>query len=171
MKVGLESVSVPFSSVQSLNHVWLFVTPWTAACQASLSFTISRNLPKFMSIESVMPINLFILCCPLLHLPSVFRSIRVFFSSESAVRIRWPKYWSFSSNPSNEYSRLTSFRTDWFDILAVQETLKIFSSTTVQKHQLFSALPSLWSKLSHLHVTTGNSPVISCVLILFKIRV
>ena len=118
--------SVQFSSVQSLSHVWLFVTPWTGACQAALSFTISWSLLKFMSTESVMPSNHLILCHPLLLLPSIFSSIRVF-SSESVLRIRWPKYWSFgfSISPSNEYSGLISFRlTDWFDLLAVQRTLK-----------------------------------------------
>ena len=99
--------------------------PWTAACQAFLSFTISQSLLKLMSIESVMPSNQLILCHPLLLLPSIFPSIRVF-SSESALCIRWPKYWSFSFSirPSNEYSGLISFRIDWFDLLAVQGTLK-----------------------------------------------
>ena len=113
------------SSVQSLSHVQLFVTPWTAARQASLSITNSRNLLKLMSIESVMPSNHFILCHPLLLPPSIFPSIRVF-SNESVFRIRWPKYWSFSFSisPSNEYSGLISFRMDWLDLLAVQGTLK-----------------------------------------------
>ena len=108
------------SSVQSLSHVRLFVTPWTAAHQASLSITNSRSLLKLMSIESVMPSNHLILCCPLL-LPSIFPSIRVF-SNESVLHIRWPKYWSFSFSisPSNEYSGLISFRMDWLDLLAVQ---------------------------------------------------
>ena len=114
-----------FSSVQSLSHVWLFVTPWTVAHQVSLSITNSRSLPKFMSIESVMPSNQLILCCPLLLLPSIFPNIRVF-SNESALRIRWSKYWSFSLNisPSNEHPGLISFRMDWLDLLAVQGTLK-----------------------------------------------
>ena len=99
------------------------MTPWTAACQASLSFTISWSLLKLMSIKSVMPSNHLILCHPLLLLPSIFPSIRVF-SNELALRIRRPKYWSFSFSPSNEYSGLISFRIDWFDLLAVQETLK-----------------------------------------------
>ena len=112
-------------SVQSLNCVQLFATPWTAACQASLSITNSRSLLKLMSIESVMPSNHLILCPPLLLLPSIFPSIRVF-SNESVLPIRWPKYWSFSFSisPSNEYSGLISFRMDWLDLLAVQETLK-----------------------------------------------
>ena len=101
-----------FSSVNSLSRVWLFVTPWTAALQASFSFTISQSLPKLMSIESTIPSNYLILCCPLLLLPSIFPSIRVFFSSESAFHIRWPKCWSFSFtiSPSKEYSGLISFR-------------------------------------------------------------
>ena len=114
-----------FSSVQSLSHVWFFVTPWTAARQASLSITDSRSLLKLISIESVMPFNQLILCRPLLLLPSIFPSIRVF-SNESALHIRWPKYWSFSSSisPSNELSGLISFRMNWLDLLAVQGTLK-----------------------------------------------
>ena len=114
-----------FSSVQSLSHVQLFVTPWTAACQASLSITNSQSLLKLMSIESVMPSNHLILCHPLLLPPSIFPSIRVF-SSESALCIRWPKYWSFSFSisPSNEHPGLISFRMDCLDLLAVQGTLK-----------------------------------------------
>ena len=113
------------SSVQSLSHVRLFVTPWTTAHQASLPITNSRRLCKPMSIESVMPSNHLILCHPLLLLLSIFPSIRVF-SNGSAPRIRWPKYWSFSFNisPSNEHSGLISFRMDWLDLLAVQGTLK-----------------------------------------------
>ena len=116
---------VQFSSVQSLSRVRLFVTPWTVARQASLSITNSWSLLKLMTIESVMPSNHLILCHPLLLLPSVFPSIKVF-SSESAFHIRWPKYWSFSfsSSRSNEYSVLISFRIDWFDLLAVQGTLR-----------------------------------------------
>ena len=112
-------------SVQLISHVRFFVTPWTTARQASLSITSSWSLLKLMSIESVMPSNHLILCYPLLLLPSVFPSIRVF-SNESALCIRWPKYWSFSFSisPSNEYSGLISFRMDWFDLLAVQKTLK-----------------------------------------------
>ena len=113
------------SSVQSLSCVRLFATPWTAARQASLSITNSRSLPKLISIESVMPSNHLVLCRPLLLLPSIFPSIRVF-SNESTLCIRWPKYWSFSFNinPSNEPSGLISFRMDWFDLLAVKGTLK-----------------------------------------------
>ena len=114
-----------FSSVQSLSHVQLFVIPWTAARQASLSITNSQSLLKLLSIESVMPSNHLILCHLLLFPPSIFPSIRVF-SNESVLPIRWPKYWcfSFSINPSNEYSELISFRMDWLDLLAVQRTLK-----------------------------------------------
>ena len=116
---------IQFSLVQSLSHVQLFTTSWTAARQASLSITNSRSLFKLMSIESVMPSNHLILCHPLLLLPSIFPSIR-FFSRESVLHIRWPKYWSFSLSisPSSEYSGLISFRVDWSDLLAVQVTLK-----------------------------------------------
>ena len=117
--------SVQFSSVQLLSSVRLFVTPWTAAGQASLSITNSQSLPKLMSIESVIPSNHLILCCPLLLLPSIFPSIRVF-SNESVLPIMWPKYWSFSFNisPSNEHPGLISFRMDWLDLLASQGTLE-----------------------------------------------
>ena len=134
-----------FSSVQSLSGVQLFATPWTAACQASVSITNSRSLLKPISIESVMPSNHLILCHPLLLPPPIFPSIKVF-SNESIICIRWPKYWSFSfsSSPSNEYSGLISFRMDWLDLLAVQGTHKsVFSNTTVQKHQFFGAQLSL----------------------------
>ena len=125
-KSGMKFYSVyQFSSVQLLSHVQLFASPWTVARQASLSITNSRSLPKLMSIESVMPSDHLILCHPLLLPPSIFPSIRVF-SNESALRIRWPEYWSFSFSisPSNEYSGLISFRMDWLDLLAVQGTLK-----------------------------------------------
>ena len=114
---------VQFSSVQLISHVPLFVTPWTAARQASLFFTISQNLFKLMSIKSVMPSNHLILCRPLLLLPSIFASNGVF-SNESVLRIRWPKHWSFSISiiPSREYSGLISFSMDWLDLLAVQGT-------------------------------------------------
>ena len=118
-------VNYQFSSVQWLSRIRLFVTPWTAARQTSLSITNSQSLLKLMSIESVMPSNHFILCHPFLLLPSIFPSIRVF-SNESVIHIRWPKYWSFSFiiNPSDEYSELISFRMDWLNLLAVQGTLK-----------------------------------------------
>ena len=120
-------------SVQLLSRIRLFVTPGTAACQACLSITNSRSLLTLMSIESLMPSNHSILCCPLLLPPSIFPSIRVF-SNESALRIRWPKYWSFSFNisPSSKYSGLISFTVDWLDLLAVQETLK----NLLQHHSL-----------------------------------
>ena len=116
---------VHFTSIQSISRVWLFATPWTAARQASLSITNSRSLPKLMFIESVMPSNHLNLCHPLLLLPSIFPSIRIF-SNESVLCIMWSKYWSFSFNisPSNEHLGLISLRMDWLDLLAVQETLK-----------------------------------------------
>ena len=126
--------------------------PWTAAHQASLSISNSRSLLKLLSIESVMPSNHLILCRPLLLLPSIFPRIGVF-SNEPDLHIRWPKYqsFSFSISPSNEHSGLISFWIDWFDLLAVQRTLKVVSNTTVQKHQSFGAQPSLWSN-SHRHI-------------------
>ena len=132
--------------VQLPSRVRLFVTPWAAACQASLSLTIFRSLPKFMSIALVMPSSHLILWCPLLLLPSIFPSIRDF-SNESTVCIKWPKYWSFSFSISlsNEYSGLISLKIDWFDLLAVQGTPGAFSSTTVQRHQFCGVLPSLQS--------------------------
>ena len=134
------------------------VTPWTAACQASLTFSISWSLLKLMFVESMMPSKHLILCCPLILLPSVFPSIRIF-SSESALHIRWPKYWSlsFSISASNEYSRLISFRIDWFDLLAVQGTLKVLSSTTIWKHQFFDGQSSLWSSSHICNMTTGKT--------------
>ena len=121
MKIDIEDC-IQFSSVQSLSRVQLLATPWTAARQASLSITNSQSVPKLMSIESVMPSNHLILCRPLLLLPSIFPNIRVF-SNESALHIKWPKYWSFNFNisPPNEYPGLISFRMDWLDLLAVQE--------------------------------------------------
>ena len=142
-----------FSSVQSLSRVWLFVTPWTTVCQASLSITSSRSLLKLMSNESVMPSNHFILSHPLLLLPSIFPSIRVF-SNEPVLRIRWPKYWrfSFSISPSNEYSGLISFRMDWLDLLAVQETLQESSPTQQFKSINSSVLSFLYSPtLTSIH--------------------
>ena len=125
---------VIFSLVQLLSRVWLFATLWTAACQAFLSFTVSQSLLKLLPTESVMPSSYLILCCPLLLLPSVFPKIRVF-SNESALCIRWPKCWSFSFNisPSNEYSGLISFRIDWFNLLAIQGTLKSLPQHHISK--------------------------------------
>ena len=130
-------------SVQLLSHVQLFATPWTAACQAFLS-TNSWSLLKLMSIESVMPSNHLTFCCPLLLSPSIFPSIRVF-SNKSVLRIRWTNYWSFSLNisPSNEYSGLISFRIDWLDLFQSKGISRVFSNTTVQKHQFFSTRLSL----------------------------
>ena len=133
-----------FSSVQSLSCVQLFATPWTAAHQGSLSITNSQSLPKFMSIESVMPSNHLIFCCPLFLPSSIFPSIRVF-SSESVLRIRWPKYWSlsFSISPSNEYSGLISFRMDWLDLLTVQGTLKSLLQNHSSKESILQCSASL----------------------------
>ena len=135
---------VRISSVQFLSCIPFFATPWTAACWASLSITNSWSLLKLMPIELVMPSNNLNLCHPLLLLPSIFLSIRVF-SSESALRIRWPKYWSFSFSisPSSEYSGLITFRMDWFDLLAVQGTLKSFVQHHSSKHQFFGVQLSL----------------------------
>ena len=157
--LDLISASLPHSplkllSVQSLTHVQLFATPWTAAHQASLSITNSRSLLKLMSITSVMPSNHLILCHPLLLLPSIFPSIRVF-SSESVLRIRWPKYWSFSFSisSSNEYSGPISFRMDWLDLLAVQGTLKSLqhhsSKASILWHSDFFIVPTLTSIHDH----------------------
>ena len=146
------------SSVQSLSRVQLFVTPWTAACQASLSITNSRSLLKLMSIASVMPSNNLILCGPFLLLPSVLHKIGVF-SSESVLHISWSKYWSFSFSisPCDEYSGLIFFRMDWLDLLAVQGTLK----SLLQHHSSKASI--LWFsaffivQLSHSYMTTGKT--------------
>ena len=150
---------VRFSSVQSLSHVWLSVTLWTAEHKASLSITNCRSLPKPMSIESVMPFNHLILCYPLLLLPSIFPNIRVF-SNESALRIRWPKYWSFSFNisPSNEHPGLICFRIDWFDLLAVQGTLKSLLQHHSSKASVLLALSFLYSPNSHIHTWLLEKP-------------
>ena len=147
--------------VQSRSPVWLFATPWTATLQASLSFTISQSLLKFMSTESVMLSNHLILCHPLLLLPSIFPSIRIF-SNELVLRIRWTKCWSFSFSisPSNEYSGRISFRIDWLDLLAVQGTLKSLlqhHSSKTSVLQFFSAERSLWSN-SHIHTWLLEKP-------------
>ena len=151
-----QELGVYISSIQLLSHVWLFVTPWTAACQASLSTSKSWSLLKLMSIMSVMPSNHLILCHPFLLLPSIFASIWVF-SSESALRIRWPKYWpfSFSISPSNEYSGPISFRVGWLDLLAVQGTLK----SLLQHHSSKVSIlwPSLWFN-PHIHTWLLEEP-------------
>ena len=144
---------VSVSSVQSLSHVQLFVTPWITAHQASLSITNSRILLRLMSVESVMPSNHLILCHPLLLLPSIFPSIRVF-SNESVLYIKWPKCWSFNISPSNEYSGLISFRINWFDLLTVQGTLKSLlqchsSTASILQHSAFFIV-----QLSHPNMTT-----------------
>ena len=149
--VTINGISV---SVQSLSCVWLSVTPWTAACQASLSITISQSLLKLMSIKSVMPSNHLILCHPLLLSPSIFPSNRVF-SNESALHIRWPQYWSFSYNISttNEHSGLISFRMDWLDLIAVQGTLK----SLLQHHSSkASSLRCSALKIVYHYVVTYN---------------
>ena len=132
------STVLSFSSVQLLSRVRLFATPWIAACQASLSITISQSSPKLTSIESVMPSSHLILCRPLLLLPLIPPSIRVF-SNESTLHMRWPKYWSFSFSisPSNEHPGLISFRMDWLDLLVVQGTLKSLLQHHSSKHQFF----------------------------------
>ena len=131
------------------------MTPWTAACQAFLSFTIFRSLLKLMSIESVMPSNHLILCHSLLLLPSVFPSIRIF-SNEPALHIRWPKYWSFSISPSNEHPGLTFFRMDWLDLLAVQGTFKSLLQHHSSKASILQSSAFFMVQLSHLYMTTGK---------------
>ena len=150
--------SLQFSSVKSLSRVWLFATPWTAARQASLSITNSRSPPKTMSTESVMPSNHLILCHPLLLLPSIFPSIRVF-SNESTLRIGWPKFWSFSFNisPSNEHPRLISFRMDWLDLLAVQGTLKSLLQHHSSKASTLRQSAFFIVQLLHPYMTTGKT--------------
>ena len=147
-----------FSSVQSLSHVRLFVTPWIAACQASLSITNSWSLLKLMPIKLVMPSSHLILCRPLLLLPPIPPSIRVF-SNESTLHMRWPKYWSFSFSisPSNERPGLISFRMDWLDLLAVQGTLKSLLNYHSSKHQFFGAHLSSQSN-SYIHTWPLEKP-------------
>ena len=138
--------------VQLLSRVQLFMTPRTVARQAPLSSTIFQSLLKLMSIVSVILSKHLILCCPLLLLPSIVPRIRVF-SCVSALHIRWPKYqsFSFSNSPSNEYSRLISFRIDWFDLLAAQRLSRVFSNTTIRNHQFFGAQPSYGTTLRSVH--------------------
>ena len=145
-------------SVQSLSRVRLFATPWTTARLASLSIINSRSPPKPMSIESVMPSNHLIFCCPLLLLPSIFASIRVF-PNESVLHIRWPKYWSFSfsTSPSNEYSGLISFRMDWLDLLTVQGTLKSLLQHHSSKASILWCSAFFVVQLSHPYLNTGKT--------------
>ena len=147
-----------FSSSQSLSRVQLFATPWTSARQASLSITNSQSSPKLVSIKSVMPSNHLILCRPLLLLPSIFPSIRVF-SNESVLRMRWPKYWSFSFNisPSNEHRGLISFRMDRLDLFAVQGTLKSLLQHHSSKASTFQCSAFIIVQLSHPYTTTGKT--------------
>ena len=151
-----------WASVQLLSCVWLLVTPWTAACQASLSTTNSRSLLKLKSIESVIPSNYLILCHPPLLLPLIFHNIRVF-SDESAVCIRWPKYWSFSFSISlsNDYSELISFRIDWFDLLAVQGTLKSLLQHHNSKASVLQCSAFFIVQLSHPYMTTEKTKALT----------
>ena len=161
--------SVQFISVQSLSYVQLFATPWSVGCQASLSITNSWSLLKLMSIESLMPSNHLILCRPLLLLPSIFPSIRVF-SNESALRIRWPNYWSFSFNmsPSNEYSGLISFRIEWFDFHAIQGTLKSLLQHHSSQASILLCSAFFIVELSHPCMTTGKTIALTRLTLLAK---
>ena len=165
-------VTLQVSSVQSLSRVWLFATPWIAACQASLSIIKSWSPPKTMSIESMMPSNHLILCHPLLLLPSVFPSIRVF-SNESALCIRWPKYWSFSFNisPSNEPPGLISLRMDWLDLLAVQGTLKSLLQHHSSKASILEHTAFIIVQLSHPYMTTGKTIALTSWTFVGKVSV
>ena len=167
--------NIHFSSVQSLNHVQLFATPWITAHQVSLSITNSRSLLKLMPIKSVMPSSHLILCRPLLLLPSIPPSISVF-SNESTLCMRWPKYWSFSISPSNEYPGLISFRMDWVDLLAVQGTLKSLLQHHSSKASMFQHSAFFTVQLSHPYMTgktialarwTFVGKVMSCFLICY----
>ena len=157
-KLGIAVVGrALLSSVQSLSRVRLFATPWTAACQAPLSITNSQSLPELMSIESVMPSNHFIICHPLLLLTSILPSIRVF-SNDSSLRIRWPKYCSFSFNisPSNKHPGLISFRMDWLDLLAFQGTLKSLLQHHSSKASILWHAAFFTVQLSYPYMTTGK---------------
>ena len=155
IKMWVEST---FSSVQSLSRVWIFATPWISASQASLSITNSQSLLKLMSIKSVMPSSHLILCRPLLLLPPIPPSIRVF-SNESTLRMRWPKYWSFSFtiSPFNEHPGLISFRMDWLDLLAVQGTLKSLLQHRSSKASIFWHSAFVTVQLLHPYMTTGKT--------------
>ena len=153
----IKYISAFQSLSQKLSHVLLFVTPWTTACQASLSITNSWSLLKLMSIESVMPSNHLILCHPLLLPPSIFLSISIF-SNESCLHIRWPKYWSFSFSisPSNEYLGFISYKTDWLDLLAVQGTLKSLLQHHSSKASILQCSAFFMVQCSHTGITTGK---------------
>ena len=157
-------------AVQSLSRVRLFATPWTVAHQASLSITNSQSLLKLMSIESMMPSNHLILCRPLLLLPSIIPSIRVF-SNESGLRIRWSKYWSFSLSisPSNEYSGLISFTIDWLDLLAVQETLNSLLQHHSSKASILRCSAFFMVQLSHPYMTTGKTIALTLWIFVGKV--
>ena len=165
-----DSRNAAFSSVQSLSCVQLFASPWTAACQASLSITNSWSLLKLMSIDLVMPSNHLILCHPFLLLPSIFPSISVF-SNESALCIRWPKYWSFSFNisPSIEYSGLISFRMDWLDLLAVQGTLKSLLQQHSSKASILQCLAFFIVQISHPHLTAEKTIALTMRIFVDKV--
>ena len=158
IKCAEYKLCITFSSVQSLSRVRLFMTPWITARQASLSITNSRSSLRLTSIESVMPSSHLILCRPLLLLPPIPPSIRVF-SNQSTLRMRWPKYWSFSFSiiPSKEIPGLISFRMDWLDLLAIQGTLKSLLQHHSSKHQFFGAQPSSQSN-SHIHTWPQEKP-------------
>ena len=162
MKLGklhiLENVDEVSWKWKSPSRVQLFAIPWIAACQATLSIINSRSSLKLMSIESVMPSSHLILCCPLLLLPSIFPSIRVF-SNQSALHIRWPKYWSFSFNinPSSEHSGLISFRMDWLDLLALQRTLKSLLQHHSSKASILQCSAFFIFQLSYPYMTTGKT--------------
>ena len=163
-------IRVASSSVWTLSCVRLFATPWTAACQASLSITNSQSLLKLMSFKLMMPSNHLILCHPLLLLPSVFPSLRVF-SSESVLRIRWPKYWSFSFSisPSNEYSRLISFRMDWWDLVAAQGTLKSLLQHHNSKASILWCSAYFMVQLSHPYMINGKTLALTTQTFVSKI--
>ena len=160
MKICLTSLII--QSVQSLSHVRLFATPWTATRQTSLSITNYQSLLKLMSIESVMPSSHLILCCPLLLLPSLFPSISIF-SNESVLHIRWTKYWSFSFSisPSNEYSGLIAFRMDWLDLLEVQGTLKSLLKHHSSKASILQHTAFFIVQLSYPYMTTGKTTALT----------
>ena len=168
--LGRKAKTKLVSSAQSLSHVQLFETPWTAACQVSLSISNFQSLLKLMSIESVMPSNHLILSCPILLLPSIFPSIRVF-SNESVLCIRWPEYWSFSFSisPSNEYSGLISFRMDWLD-LAVQGTLRSLLQHHSSKSSILQCSAFFRIELSHPYMTTGKIIALAIQIFVGKIE-